>query len=125
MLALAHVAGGDAMIACFDAKYHYWFWRPYQAIPAADSDGNPATAADPGWMPLGTTPNFPEYPSAHACHSTAIVNASRYDLHRHTIALAVPQSADLARTRAALSLVFGTNPTAGESASASARSSSA
>ena len=26
-------------------------------------------------MPLGTTPNFPEYPSAHACHSTAIVNA--------------------------------------------------
>lgn len=31
MLAMAHVAGGDAMIACFDAKYHYWFWRPYQA----------------------------------------------------------------------------------------------
>jgi hypothetical protein len=25
MLAMAHVAGGDAMIACFDAKYHYWF----------------------------------------------------------------------------------------------------
>jgi hypothetical protein len=23
MLAMAHVAGGDAMIACFDAKYHY------------------------------------------------------------------------------------------------------
>jgi hypothetical protein len=75
MLALAHVAGGDAMIACFDAKYHYWFWRPYQAIPGAGSDGNPATVADPGWTPLATTPNFPEYPSAHACHSTAIVNA--------------------------------------------------
>src|SRR6266542_2127020 len=29
MLAMAHVAGGDAMIAGFDAKYHYWFWRPY------------------------------------------------------------------------------------------------
>jgi hypothetical protein len=75
MLALAHVAGGDAMIACFDAKYHYWFWRPYQAIPLADSDGNPRTAADPGWTPLGTTPNFPEYPSAHACHSTALAHA--------------------------------------------------
>ena len=36
MLAMAHVAGGDAMIACFDAKYHYWFWRPYQAIPQAE-----------------------------------------------------------------------------------------
>lgn len=75
MLALAHVAGGDAMIACFDAKYHYWFWRPYQAVPLADSDGNPDTVADPSWQPLGTTPNFPEYPSAHACHSAGVVRA--------------------------------------------------
>ena len=72
MLAMAHVAGGDAMIACFDAKYHYWFWRPYQAIPRGDADGNAATTSDPTWRPLGTTPNFPEYPSAHACHTTAI-----------------------------------------------------
>jgi hypothetical protein len=63
------------MIACFDAKYHYWFWRPFQAIPQADTDNNPATAADASWKPLGTTPNFPEYPSAHACHSTAVVQA--------------------------------------------------
>jgi hypothetical protein len=75
MLAMAHVAGGDALIACFDAKYHYWFWRPYQAIPGADMDGNPQTAADPTWQPVATTPNFPEYPSAHACHSTAVVTA--------------------------------------------------
>jgi hypothetical protein len=75
MLAMAHVAGGDAMIACFDTKYHYWFWRPYQAIPLADTDGNPKTVPDPSWTPLGTTPNFPEYPSAHACHSTAVVKA--------------------------------------------------
>jgi hypothetical protein len=75
MLAMAHVAGGDAMIACFDSKYHDWFWRPYQAIPLADTDGNPRTVADPSWLPLGTTPNFPEYPSAHACHSTAVVTA--------------------------------------------------
>jgi hypothetical protein len=75
MLAMAHVAGGDAMIACFDAKYHYWFWRPYQAIHQADADGNPATLADPNWLPLGATPNFPEYPSAHACHSGAVVKA--------------------------------------------------
>jgi hypothetical protein len=75
MLATAHVAGGDAMIACFDAKYHYWFWRPFQAIPQAGSDGNPATDPDPSWRPLGATPNFPEYPSAHACHSSAVVEA--------------------------------------------------
>jgi hypothetical protein len=75
MLATAHVAGGDAMIACFDAKYHYWAWRPYQAIPLANTDGNPDTVADPSWKPLGATPNFPEYPSAHACHTTAVVTA--------------------------------------------------
>ncbi|HSB37604.1 MAG TPA: vanadium-dependent haloperoxidase [Gaiellaceae bacterium] len=75
MLAMAHVAGGDAMIGCFDAKYHYWFWRPFQAIPQAGADGNPATQADPSWLPLGATPNFPEYPSAHACHSGAVVQA--------------------------------------------------
>ncbi len=75
MLAMAHVAGGDAMIGCFEAKYHYWFWRPYQAIPQADADGNPATEPDPSWRPLAATPNFPEYPSAHACHSSAVVEA--------------------------------------------------
>ena len=75
MLAMAHVAGGDAMIACFEAKFHYWFWRPYQAIANATIDGNDATSADPTWQPLATTPNFPEYPSAHACHSGAVVAA--------------------------------------------------
>jgi hypothetical protein len=63
------------MIACFDAKYSYWFWRPYRAIPRADTDGNPATTADPDWQPLRATPNFPEYPSAHACHSSAVAEA--------------------------------------------------
>jgi hypothetical protein len=71
MLAMAHVAGGDGMIACFDAKYYYWFWRPIAAIHQADIDGNPNTEADPTWLPLLTTPNFPEYPSAHASNSTA------------------------------------------------------
>ena len=63
------------MIACFDAKYTYWFWRPHQAIPRADEDPNAATVADPSWRPLRTTPNFPEYPSAHACHTTAVAEA--------------------------------------------------
>jgi hypothetical protein len=75
MLAMAHVAGGDAMIACFDAKYAYWFWRPFQAIPRAGEDANPATDADATWRPLRPTPNFPEYPSAHACHSSAVAEA--------------------------------------------------
>ena len=75
MLAMAHVAGADAMIACFDAKYHYLSWRPLHAIARADSDGNPLTEPDPTWQPLRPTPNHPEYPSAHACHSTAVAVA--------------------------------------------------
>jgi hypothetical protein len=72
MLAMAHVAGGDALIACFDAKYHYWFWRPCQAIAGAANDGNPATEPVAGWAPMRPTPNHPEYPSAHACHTSAV-----------------------------------------------------
>jgi hypothetical protein len=75
MLAMAHVAGGDAMIGCFDAKYHYLSWRPVHAIPRADTDGNVFTLLDPTWQPLLGTPNHPEYPSAHACHTTAIAEA--------------------------------------------------
>ena len=77
MLAMAHVSGADAMIACFDAKYFYWFWRPFQAIPKADTDENPDTQPNREWRPLGTTPNFPEYPSAHACHTSALTEALR------------------------------------------------
>lgn len=72
LLAMAHVAGGDAMIGCFDAKYHYLSWRSIHAIQRADTDGNRHTAPDPTWQPLSPTPNHPEYPSAHACHTTAI-----------------------------------------------------
>lgn len=75
MLAMAHAAGGDAMIACFDAKYIFWFWRPDHAIPQASEDGNDSTSSDRAWRPLRPTPNFPEYPSAHACHTTAVVEA--------------------------------------------------
>jgi hypothetical protein len=75
LLAMAHVAGSDAMIACFDAKYHYLSWRPLHAIQRADADGNPRTQEDPTWQPLRPTPNHPEYPSAHACHTTAITVA--------------------------------------------------
>lgn len=56
----------DAIIACFDAKYYYQFWRPIQSVPG--DDGNPATAQDPNWTILiAGTPNHPEYPAAHSC----------------------------------------------------------
>jgi membrane-associated phospholipid phosphatase len=73
LLALVNMALADAVIGCWDAKYTYVSWRPVTAIPLADNDGNPATAADANWLPLLATPGHPEYPSAHSCLSSAAV----------------------------------------------------
>ncbi|HWO20358.1 MAG TPA: vanadium-dependent haloperoxidase [Kofleriaceae bacterium] len=65
LFAAAAQALDDAMIAVFDAKYHYSFWRPVTAIRNGDNDGNDATERDPTWTPLIDTPMHPEYPCAH------------------------------------------------------------
>ena len=75
--ALLNVAGADARIACWDAKYAFNVWRPVTAIQHADEDGNPATDADPNWTPLIVTPNFPEYVSAHTTISSAMATVLR------------------------------------------------
>jgi hypothetical protein len=67
LFAMGNLVGADALIACFDAKYHYLSWRPQFAIAQGESDGNPATAGDPAWKPLLGAPPHPEYPSGHGC----------------------------------------------------------
>jgi len=74
LLAMLSTAYTDAGIGCFNAKYHYSFWRPVTAIPNGDIDGNPDTVADPAWLPLAPTPPHPEFPAAHACAVGAIAN---------------------------------------------------
>ena len=49
----------DAMIAVFDAKYHYNFWRPSTAIRNGDIDGNDATEREATWTPFIDTPMHP------------------------------------------------------------------
>src|SRR5207248_4335113 len=71
LFALLNVATADALISCWDAKYAYNLWRPVTAVRAADTDGNPDTAADTTWTPLLVTPNFPSYTSAHSTVSGA------------------------------------------------------
>jgi hypothetical protein len=74
LLGLVHVTAADTMIACFDAKYSFSFWRPVHAIARADTDGNIATAPDPTWTSLLVV-NHPEYPSGHACLTGAVTQA--------------------------------------------------
>jgi hypothetical protein len=83
LAAMVNVVGADAQISVMYAKYHYLLWRPvtaidpsavttdgYGPVPGLD-DGNPATVEQPGWRPLVTTPNHPEYPAAHGSISSA------------------------------------------------------
>ena len=65
VFALLNIAMADAGIGVWDAKYLYRFWRPFSAIPLADTDGNPATVAESTWKSLLATPNHQEYPSGH------------------------------------------------------------
>jgi hypothetical protein len=74
-MALVSIATMDAMIAVFDAKYKYEFWRPITAIRNGDIDGNPATERVATWQPIDVTPMHPEYPCAHCITSSAIAAA--------------------------------------------------
>jgi membrane-associated phospholipid phosphatase len=72
VFALLNLSIADSVIAFYDAKYAYNFWRPVTAIRAADTDNNPDTTADPNWLPeVGNTTPDPSYPGAHAFISAA------------------------------------------------------
>ena len=103
--AMVNVVGADVCIAWVNAKYHYLFWRPVTAIdptsvkptgdgfgpsPEGFDDGNPLTEEQAGWRPLLTTPNHPEYPSAHSTVTSAMaevfstfLDTNRFNLTLH------------------------------------------
>jgi hypothetical protein len=72
LMALTSMVQADALIAVFEAKYAYNFWRPLTAIRDGDLDPNDATAPDRGWVPLADTPMNPDYPSAHCIGTGAV-----------------------------------------------------
>jgi PAP2 superfamily len=72
LLAVAAMAMDDGLLAVFDAKYTYNFWRPVTAIRNGDLDGNDATERDPSWTPFIDTPMHPEYPCAHCIVSASL-----------------------------------------------------
>ena len=66
-----HLMGGafDALIACFDAKFAYWYIRPSQADPPNAETGSPGITLA---IPL---PNHPSYPSGHSCITSAMMTS--------------------------------------------------
>lgn len=72
LLSATYQAVDDALIAVWDAKFHYALWRPITAIRNGDIDGNDATERDATWLPFIETPMHPEYPCAHCIVSASI-----------------------------------------------------
>jgi hypothetical protein len=69
--ALMNMTQHDALLTSFTGKFLYGLWRPVTAIREAASDGNPATDADPSWLPLLATPPYPGHPGNRACLSAS------------------------------------------------------
>ena len=95
MFAAADMSTADAIITVWRAKYVYGLWRPITAVNLADTDGNPATTADPTWVPLLTTPAYPEYPSGYnsvAATTTGVLEQLFHTQHLNLtlISTAVP-----------------------------------
>jgi hypothetical protein len=86
LFAMTNMAAADGSIGCWNDKWYWSFWRPITAIREAATDGNPATVADPDWLPLFdptvpvsgpplVTPGFPDHPAGHTCISGATLHA--------------------------------------------------
>ena len=90
LFAMLDLSAADALITAWSDKYYFNFWRPWAAIRQADTDGNPATVADPGWKPMFDSsldpaiggvgpplgpPPYPDHPSGATSYASASMNA--------------------------------------------------
>jgi hypothetical protein len=75
MFAMMYMTGADTLISVWGDKARWLFWRPITAIREAESDPNPDTAADTGWLPLINTPAYPEQPSGLSSVSAAMATS--------------------------------------------------
>ena len=92
LMAMGNMVGADSLIGCFDAKYHYLFWRPAFALPQGDTDGNSNTTGDPSFIPLLGTPAHPEYPSAHGCLTASQAEVFANFLGTRAIGVTIPST---------------------------------
>jgi len=93
ILFLANASAFDAVVGCFDAKYHYWFIRPPQA--------------DPGIVTAFPVPPHPSYPSAHSCISGAMTGVLAKEFPSETARLRdVALEASLSRLYAGIHYRF-------------------
>jgi hypothetical protein len=69
------IAVSDAFVACWNTKYRYNLLRPVTYI---------RSQIDPTWLPLLSTPPFPEYTSGHSVQSGAAFSVLAAEFGEHT-----------------------------------------
>jgi hypothetical protein len=117
LLALLNIAMADTLFTTWSGKRFYGSvpnevtWRPVTSIPLADTDGNPDTVSDPGWLPLITTPSHPEYPAGHPSlnGAGAAVLLSQFARCQQTFTLTTPGLPDRTYTSIAQARSDGDN----------------
>jgi hypothetical protein len=91
LFAMLNLSGADAAINCWNDKYHFDFWRPWQAIREAAGDGNRKTEPDTSWTALITAP-YPDHASGHLCMDGAHLHVLRSFFGKDEIAFGVTSS---------------------------------
>ena len=80
MFARIDAAAANSFIQTWRLKYEVGFWRPFQAIAGAATDGNAATSPQTGWVPLVTNPDYSDYTSGHAAATSPFAEVVRQTL---------------------------------------------
>jgi hypothetical protein len=80
LFARIDAAVANSFIQTWRLKFDVGFWRPFQAIALADTDGNPATNPQAGWIPLVPNPSYSEYTSGHAAATSPFAEVLRRTL---------------------------------------------
>jgi hypothetical protein len=92
LFAMLYLTGADALIAVWDDKAAWSFWRPITAIQEANTDGNRATRADPYWLPLINNPPYPDHPSGLSGVISAMAETSRAFFGTDTVSYSATSS---------------------------------
>ncbi|MCU1431498.1 MAG: hypothetical protein JWP95_603 [Actinotalea sp.] len=100
LFARIDAAVATSMIASWRLKYEIGFWRPFQAIAGAATDGNPATTPQADWVPLVANPAYPDYTSGHANATAPFAQVLRRTLGDDTAL--VLRAGDVTRSYATL-----------------------
>jgi hypothetical protein len=94
LFARIDAAVANALIQTFRLKYDVGFWRPFQAVALADTDGNPATSPQAGWVPLVPNPSYSDYTSSHGAATSSCGEVMRQTLGDATPLLLTARFAD-------------------------------